>query len=67
MLLAQRRRPGTGSVWPGGSVWPLLATLALGWFAAAAGFGPLTGPLAVLWVLIWGTAQTVWLIVRRAH
>ncbi|WP_405448887.1 hypothetical protein OG350_21225 [Streptomyces achromogenes] len=67
VLLAQRRRPGTGSVLAWRIGLALLATLALGWFAAAAGFGPLTGPLALLWLLIWGTAQTVWLIVRRTH
>ncbi|MFI0166750.1 hypothetical protein [Streptomyces sp. NPDC017095] len=67
VLLAQRRRPGTGSVLAWRIALALLATLALSWFAAATGFGPLTGPLALLWLLIWGTAQTAWLIVRRTH
>ncbi|MDN3262538.1 hypothetical protein QWJ26_22585 [Streptomyces sp. CSDS2] len=67
VLLTQRRRPGTGSVLAWRIGLALLATLALSWFAAAAGFGPLTGPLALLWLLIWGAAQTVWLIVRRTH
>ncbi|MFF9524881.1 hypothetical protein ACF1DV_23305 [Streptomyces achromogenes] len=67
VLLAQRRRPGTGSVLAWRIGLALLATLALAWFAAAVGVGPLTGPLALLWLLIWGTAQTAWLIVRRTH
>ncbi|WP_225826773.1 hypothetical protein [Streptomyces naphthomycinicus] len=67
VLLMQRRRPGTGSVLAWRIGLALLATMGGGWFAAAAGFGPFTGPLALLWLLIWGTAQTAWLIVRRTH
>ncbi|MFF5854333.1 hypothetical protein ACFY8B_01645 [Streptomyces sp. NPDC012751] len=67
VLLAQRRRPGTGSALAWRIGLAALATLGGGWLAAAAGFGPLTGPLGWLWLLIWGTAQTVWLIVRRTH
>ncbi|MFE1451179.1 hypothetical protein [Streptomyces olivaceoviridis] len=67
VLLMQRRRPGTGAA----LAWRIglagLVTLAGGWLAAAAGFGPLTGPLGWLWLLLWGTAQTAWLIVRRTH
>jgi hypothetical protein len=35
--------------------------------ALAAGFGPLAGPLALLWLLILITAQTVWLIIRPSR
>ncbi|MFF5537326.1 hypothetical protein ACFY71_33515 [Streptomyces cinerochromogenes] len=67
VLLMQRRRPGTGSVLAWRIGLALLVTLAAGWCAAAAGFGPFAGPLGWMWLLIWGTAQTVWLIVRRTH
>ncbi|MEW2510556.1 hypothetical protein [Streptomyces sp. NPDC046870] len=67
VLLMQRRRPGTGTALAWRIALAALATLAGGWLAAAAGFGPLTGPLGLLWLLLWGTAQTAWLIVRRTH
>ncbi|MFF8728873.1 hypothetical protein ACF073_20575 [Streptomyces sp. NPDC015171] len=67
VLLMQRRRPGTGTVLAWRIGLALLTTLALAWFAAAAGFGPLAGPLGLLWLLIWAAAQTAWLIVRRTH
>jgi hypothetical protein len=63
----QVRRPGRGSViaWRAGLT--LLATAALAWLALAAGFGPLAGPLELLWLLTWIAAQSAWLIVRRTH
>ena len=62
--IMQRRRPARTSVlaWRAGLT--ALATLALAWSAFAAGFGPLTGPLPLVWVLAWIVAQTAWLIVR---
>ncbi|MFE3180798.1 hypothetical protein ACFXKR_07825 [Streptomyces violascens] len=42
----------------------LFATAALAWAALAAGFGPLSGPLVLLWLLITIAAQTLWLIGR---
>ncbi|MFD7137399.1 hypothetical protein [Streptomyces sp. NPDC059894] len=65
--IMQRRRPARGAVvlWRAGLA--LLATLAAGWAALAAGFGPLAGPLELVWLLVWLTGQTAWLIVRRTH
>jgi hypothetical protein len=37
------------------------------WLALAAGFGPHTGPLALLWLLILIAAQTAWLIIRPSR
>ncbi|WEO97849.1 hypothetical protein A6P39_029645 [Streptomyces sp. FXJ1.172] len=67
LLVMQRRRPARTSVlaWRAGLT--VLATVALAWAALAAGFGPLAGPLELIWLLIWLTAQTAWLIVRRSH
>ncbi|MFK0137937.1 hypothetical protein [Streptomyces murinus] len=63
----QLRRPArtAAAFWRAGLA--LLATVAAAWLAFAAGFGPLAGPLPLLWLLAWSIAQTVWLIVRRAH
>ncbi|MEU7500553.1 hypothetical protein AB0B52_26330 [Streptomyces griseofuscus] len=52
-------------VWRAGLA--LLATAAGAWLAFAAGFGPLAGPLPLLWLLAWLIAQTAWLVVRRSH
>ncbi|MFD5734367.1 hypothetical protein ACFWIY_16225 [Streptomyces sioyaensis] len=61
------RRPTQGSA----ALWrvalALLATVALAWAALAAGFGPLAGPLELVWLLTWIAAQIAWLIVRRTH
>ncbi|MEV0254422.1 hypothetical protein AB0H82_09140 [Streptomyces sp. NPDC050732] len=67
LLITQRRRPATGSVlgWRIGLV--LLASLAAGWAALAAAFGPLAGPLELVWLFTLIAAQTVWFIVRRTH
>lgn len=63
----QRRRPGTGSVLAWRISAAALAASALAWLALAAGFGPLAGPLELVWLLTLITAQTAWLIVRRTH
>ncbi|MFF7389840.1 hypothetical protein ACFZAE_15550 [Streptomyces scabiei] len=67
VLLMQRRRPASGSVlgWRIGLA--ALATLAAVWLALAAGFGPLAGPLPLLWLLVWIAAQTTWFIVRPSR
>ncbi|WP_327724718.1 hypothetical protein [Streptomyces europaeiscabiei] len=67
VLIMQRRRPASGSVlgWRIGLA--ALATLAAAWLALAAGFGPLAGPLVLLWLLIWIAAQTTWFIVRPSR
>lgn len=67
LLVTQRRRSGTGSVlaWRIGVT--ALGSTALAWLALAAGFGPLAGPLELIWLLTLITAQTAWLIVRRTH
>ncbi|GAA5613563.1 hypothetical protein CP981_16600 [Streptomyces platensis] len=61
------RRPSQGSA----ALWrvalAVLATVALAWVALAAWFGPLAGPLELVWLLTWIAAQTAWLIVRRTH
>lgn len=67
LLVMQRRRPArsTALAWRIGLA--ALATLAGVWLALAAGFGPLAGPLALLWLLIWITAQTAWFIIRPSR
>ncbi|MBP5938552.1 hypothetical protein [Streptomyces acidiscabies] len=63
LLVVQRRRPAKGSVvlWRAGLV--ALATVAAVWLCLAAGFGPLSGPLPLLWLLLLVAAQTVWFFV----
>ncbi|MFJ5732574.1 hypothetical protein [Streptomyces paradoxus] len=67
LLVMQRRRPArsTALAWRIGLA--TLATLAVVWLALAAGFGPLAGPLALLWLLILIAAQTAWLIIRPSR
>lgn len=68
LALTQRRRPAADrSVlgWRIGLV--LLATAATAWVALAAAFGPLAGPLDLIWLLTLIAAQSTWLIVRRSH
>ncbi|GAA0922218.1 hypothetical protein [Streptomyces thermoalcalitolerans] len=67
LAVIQRRRPARAAVlaWRAGLA--ALAGVACAWVALAAGFGPLAGPLELLWLLTWLTAQTAWLIVRRTH
>ncbi|MFD9040492.1 hypothetical protein [Streptomyces bottropensis] len=67
VLLMQRRRPASGSVFGWRIGLAALATLAAAWLALAAGFGPLTGPLVLLWLLVWITVQTTWFIVRPSR
>ncbi|MGJ5898488.1 hypothetical protein ACSCBZ_42065 [Streptomyces niveiscabiei] len=64
LWVVQRRRPAKGSVvlWRAGL--SALATLAAVWLSLAAGFGPLAGPLPLLWLLLLVAAQTVWIVVR---
>ncbi|MFE7278077.1 hypothetical protein [Streptomyces sp. NPDC057623] len=67
LLVMQRRRPASGSTlgWRIGLA--VLATLSAVWLALAAGFGPHTGPLVLLWLLILIAAQTTWFIVRPSR
>ncbi|MEU6917968.1 hypothetical protein [Streptomyces olindensis] len=67
VLVMQRRRPARAAALAWRIGLAALATLAAVWLALAAGFGPLAGPLALLWLLIWLTAQTAWLVVRHTH
>ncbi|WP_369169204.1 hypothetical protein AB5J49_15415 [Streptomyces sp. R28] len=67
LLLMQRRRPGTGTVLAWRIGLAALTSSALAWLALAAGFGPLAGPLELVWLLTLIAAQTAWLIVRRTH
>ncbi|WP_327748484.1 hypothetical protein [Streptomyces europaeiscabiei] len=67
VLIMQRRRPASGSALGWRISLAALATLAAGWMALAAGFGPLAGPLPLLWLLIWLAAQITWFFVRRTH
>ncbi|MEV4035321.1 hypothetical protein [Streptomyces umbrinus] len=65
--IMQRRRPARGStlLWRIGLAF--LAMLTSAWAALAAGFGPLAGPLPLVWLLGLIIAQSAWLIVRRTH
>ncbi|WCD99489.1 hypothetical protein PGH47_29025 [Streptomyces sp. HUAS 31] len=65
--IVQRRRPARGSTRAWRIALSVFATVTFAWAALAAGFGPLTGPLAVVWLFIWLTAQTVWPFVRRTR
>ncbi|MEU9226123.1 hypothetical protein AB0D40_17320 [Streptomyces massasporeus] len=67
LLVMQRRRPARAAAlgWRIGLA--VLATAAAVWLALAAGFGPLNGTLALLWLLILITAQTAWLTVRPSR
>ncbi|KUN91124.1 hypothetical protein [Streptomyces caeruleatus] len=65
--IIQRRRPAHGSALAWRIGLAALSTLAGGWAALAAGFGPLAGPLELVWLLGLIAAQTAWLIVRRTH
>ncbi|WP_405536390.1 hypothetical protein [Streptomyces sp. NBC_00075] len=67
LAFVQRRHPAhrTTLAWRIGTA--ALATLALGWAALAAGFGPLAGPLELLWLFLLLPAQAAWLIVRRTR
>ena len=65
--LTHRRRPATGSVRAWRAALALLACASLAWAALAAGFGPLAGPLELIWLLLLVAAQSAWLIVHRSH
>ncbi|MEU3914451.1 hypothetical protein [Streptomyces sp. NPDC029721] len=67
LLILQRRRPARGStrLWRIGLA--VLATVAGAWMALAAGFGPLAGPLELVWLLTLIAVQMSWLVVRRAR
>lgn len=67
LLVMQRRRPARAAALAWRIGLAALATLAAVWLALAAGFGPLNGPLVLLWLLIGITAQTVWLIIRPSR
>ncbi|MEU6918883.1 hypothetical protein [Streptomyces olindensis] len=67
LLLVQRRRPARSSALAWRIALAALATFAAVWLALAAGFGPLAGPLALLWLLILIATQTAWLIIRPSR
>ncbi|MGW7084885.1 hypothetical protein ACWGH2_15540 [Streptomyces sp. NPDC054871] len=68
LLITQRRRPAADRSVLGWRIGlTALGTAATAWVATAAAFGPLAGPLELLWLLTLITAQTAWLIVRRTH
>lgn len=62
----QRRHPASDRAVLGWRIGlALLGTTAVAWASLAAAFGPLAGPLPLLWLLITAAAQTTWLIVRH--
>ncbi|WP_033321221.1 hypothetical protein [Streptomyces yerevanensis] len=65
--ILQRRRPARGSALAWRIALAALTTVAAAWAALAAGFGPLAGPLELVWLLTLIAAQSAWLIVRRTH
>jgi hypothetical protein len=65
--VVQRRRPGRASTLAWRIGLAVLATVAFVWAALAAGFGPLAGPLELVWLLTLIVAQTGWLFVRRTR
>ncbi|MFE1309930.1 hypothetical protein [Streptomyces sp. NPDC058755] len=62
----QRRRPGRGGALRWRITAAVAATLAFGWMAFAAGFGPFAGPLEQIWLMGLIVAQAAWLFVRRS-
>ncbi|CAM5421668.1 hypothetical protein [Streptomyces griseorubiginosus] len=67
LAVMQQRRPGRGSTLAWRIALALLATVTSTWAALAAGFGPLAGPLGLIWLIALIVAQSAWLIVRRTH
>ncbi|MBX9361315.1 hypothetical protein [Streptomyces sp. WAC04114] len=67
LLVMQRRRPARSAALAWRIGLTVLATAAGVWLALAAGFGPHTSPLALLWLLILIAAQTAWLIIRPSR
>lgn len=67
IAIMQRRRSASGATLAWRIGLSIASTVASGWLAAAAIFGPFFGPLELLWLLILIAAQTVWPIVRRTH
>lgn len=66
LLITQHRRPAADRGVLGWRIGlSLLATTATAWLALAAAFGPLAGPLELIWLLALIATQTAWLIVRR--
>jgi len=63
----QHRRPAHRSTLAWRIALTALATLTGAWAALAAGFGPLAGPLGLIWLIALIIAQSAWLIVRRTH
>ncbi|MGW3955158.1 hypothetical protein ACWEKM_30430 [Streptomyces sp. NPDC004752] len=62
----QYRRPSKGSTLRLRIATAVGATFVLGWVALAAGFGPLAGPLAQIWLTGLIVAQCAWFFVRRS-
>lgn len=67
LAIMQRRHPASGSTLAWRIGLSIASTIAAGWLAAAATFGPFSGPLELLWLLILIAAQTAWPIARRTH
>ncbi|MFI2617574.1 hypothetical protein [Streptomyces sp. NPDC018584] len=68
LLITQRRRPAADRTVRGWRIGlTALGTAAATWIALAAAFGPLAGPLELVWLFTLITAQTVWSVVRRTH
>ncbi|GGP37250.1 hypothetical protein [Streptomyces melanogenes] len=65
--IVQSRHPARRSALVWRIALAVLATLAGTWVALAAWFGPLAGPLALVWLITLIAAQSAWLIVRRTH
>lgn len=64
LAVLQRNQPARTSAMAWRFALTALAAVAFTWVALAAGFGPLTGPLPLIWVLTWLISQTAWLVVR---
>jgi hypothetical protein len=67
LWIVQRSHPAAGSALAWRIALAVASTLAAGWVAAAATFGPLAGPLELLWLLALIGTQTAWPIVRRTR
>lgn len=65
LVILQRGNPVTGSdlAWRIGAT--SVAALAALWMTAAVTFGPVAGPLELLWLLALIGVQTAWIVVRK--
>ncbi|MFT2018148.1 hypothetical protein ACMA1D_20245 [Streptomyces sp. 796.1] len=66
LVRTQHTHPATGTALGWRIALTLVAVTTLVWLALAAGFGPLSAPLLLAWLVLAIGAQAAWLFVRRS-